>query len=200
MERAMKPILVYQGPVTMIGAMQVIAAAAQLVPLQPQSMTLMICSGGGDVAGGVAIYNFLKMMPFEVRTHAFGLCGSIAATMFLAGSNRTAAPGTLFTLHAATITEGARAGQVSENTDIISEPFSSVLGWDPQQIALYFGSADEKFLALGDAVRLGIVHGADMPVIAPDSLIVTVNPLVPTPINLTLGGVAATGSGASPVT
>ena len=92
-------------------------------------LTLSICSGGGDINAGVGSYHFLRVLPLPIKTRSPGLCGSIAATIYLVSNQQAAAPASIFSLHAATFIESLRIGQVSKYTHIISAPFRSQLGW-----------------------------------------------------------------------
>jgi ATP-dependent protease ClpP protease subunit len=124
----------------------------------PSEITLCLCSGGGDVCAGIGAYNFIRMLPVQISIHNFGICGSIAATMFLAGGRRTAASSSIFTLHAASYVNGPRAGQVSEDTQLICHPFSTVLGWEPNRIEEYFGSPLEQYISAQNAIGMSLVE------------------------------------------
>jgi ATP-dependent Clp protease protease subunit len=63
------------------------------------SIVVLISSPGGQVAGGMAIYNFLKGLPAEVITHNFGQADSIAVTIFCAGAKRYCTPDSRFLIH-----------------------------------------------------------------------------------------------------
>lgn len=176
--------ILYHGPVTRFGAEQVEEACVQMLASAAQGATLLICSAGGDVTAGIGIYNFLRMMPFEIKTHAFGMCGSIAATIFLAGKKRTCSAASYFSLHAASYSEGPRIGQVAETTHMISAPFASELRWSNETIGHYFGAVDEKFLTSDDAKKLGILHEVSEPKLTADDLIVRINPDAPAAVSL----------------
>ena len=181
------PFILYHGVINAVGAAQVEDACIQLAPHQPSAVTLLICSNGGDVYAGVGLYNFLKMLPFEIRTHAIGICGSIATTIYLAGARRTASPTSMFMLHAASYSEGPRMGQVAENTRLIAHPFQTELAWTDEAIANYFGSADEKYLSLEQAIELGIVGAITKTSFTPNAVIIRIDPTAPRLINLIVG-------------
>lgn len=63
----------------------------QAIQHSATGVTVCICSSGGDVTSGVGAYNFMRMQPVPVRTYAFGVCSSVAATMFMAGIDRISA-------------------------------------------------------------------------------------------------------------
>jgi len=150
--------LVYHGVVNSQGARNVETLCAQRLSAGVTELTIWICSGGGDVNAGVGLFNFLRALPIMINTHCFGICGSIAATIFLAGRRRTATPASIFSLHASTYSEGPRKGQIAENTALISKPFQELLDWKQDRIAHYFGSAEERFLTPEAAKEWGIVQ------------------------------------------
>lgn len=176
MEAEPGPFILYHGMITPTGAAQVEEACMQLARQRARHVTLLICSNGGDVYAGVGLYNFLKMLPFEIRTHTFGICGSIAMTIYLAGIRRTAAPASMLMLHAASYIEGPRKGQVAENTELISSPFKTELGWNEETISSYFGSADEKYISLAQGMELGIVNDVVEMTISASAAIVRIDP------------------------
>lgn len=153
----MAHFIFYHGPVSYEGARNLEILLTQAVTHENPDITLCICSGGGNVGAGIGIYNFIKMQPVPITTYAFGICGSIAATMFLAGSRRLAAPASQFSLHAASYTEGPRQGEISEETNLISRPFSETLHWPSERVDQYFGAAIEQYLTPESAQEFGMV-------------------------------------------
>jgi ATP-dependent protease ClpP protease subunit len=178
--------LIYQGRVSSLGAYQVQTACTELIKHDIERLHFMICSGGGDVASGIGIFNFLKSIPIEVHTINFGICGSIAATIFLAGSRRVSVPASMFSMHAATFIEGPRKGQISENTVAISSPFKTEIGWDDEKIIRFFGTAVETFVAPEAAVELRIAHVVEPFVITKEAITIGVNPEGHAPIDRAL--------------
>lgn len=154
----MSYFVMYQGAVNHTGAKNLEALVTGAIEKGVKELTICICSGGGDVTSGIGLYNFLKMVPAKINTHNFGACGSIAATIFLAGERRTTAAASMFTLHAATFVEGPRKGEISENTTMIYEPFKLALGWQDDKINAYFSSGAESFIQPAQAKEFGIVH------------------------------------------
>jgi len=63
------------------------------------NLYLLLCTQGGSVYDGVAIYNFLKDLPIEINTHNFGSVDSIGIPIFCLGRNRTTTPYTKFSFH-----------------------------------------------------------------------------------------------------
>ncbi|MFA6857453.1 MAG: ATP-dependent Clp protease proteolytic subunit [Treponema sp.] len=60
---------------------------------------LFISSPGGDVAQGISIYNYLKLLPAEVYTYNFGSVDSIGVIIFCAGTKRLSVPHARFLIH-----------------------------------------------------------------------------------------------------
>jgi ATP-dependent protease ClpP protease subunit len=136
-------------------------------------LTLCLASEGGDVNAGVGLFNFLKMLPMTVNTHAAGICASIAATVLLAGQKRTAQPLSSFIVHQATFVDGPLQGQRSPNTDLISHPFKEILNWTDLDISERFGPSDFIF-GPEKALEYGMVMEILTPEIGDDDRLVTV--------------------------
>lgn len=66
---------------------------------QPTTLYFLISSNGGDVDSGIALYNFLKALPFKIIMHNIGSIDSIANVIFLAGDERYASKHTSFLFH-----------------------------------------------------------------------------------------------------
>lgn len=62
-------------------------------------LILGINSPGGNVVAGIAIYNVMMAMPYEIVTHNIGNVDSIANAMFLAGRERYACAPATFMFH-----------------------------------------------------------------------------------------------------
>jgi ATP-dependent Clp protease, protease subunit len=75
-----------------------------------QRLYLLLNTPGGNVAEGIAIYNYLRGAPIEVVTHNFGTVDSIGIVIFCAGKKRLSVPHARFLLHpvAWTISGSAR--------------------------------------------------------------------------------------------
>ena len=154
----MRKSLIYHGSISAAGARNAEILLTDAYKNKVSHVTLHICSKGGDVTAGVGLYNFLKMIPIDVDTHCFGMCESIAVSVFLAGRKRSTQPTSKFTLHAASYTDGAKKGEIADDTMILSQTFRESLNWDRDKEQYYFGSTDEKNVPLEVAVKLGIVH------------------------------------------
>jgi len=64
----------------------------------------LTASNGGEVASGIALYNFLRGLPVRVITHNVGAIDSIAVVIFLAGEERYAVHTATFLFHGVQIT------------------------------------------------------------------------------------------------
>lgn len=60
---------------------------------------LALSTPGGDVVQGMALYNTLRGMPFELTTHNVGNVDSIGNAVFLAGKKRYACKHSTFMFH-----------------------------------------------------------------------------------------------------
>ena len=75
------------------------ACSDALRQFNPQTLYLSFTSNGGEVAAGIALYNFLRGLPVRVVTHNLGAVDSIAVVIFLAGQDRYAVPTATFLFH-----------------------------------------------------------------------------------------------------
>jgi hypothetical protein len=138
-------------------AAQFHTVCAEIARARVRQVSVHIASRGGDVTAGLAIYNVLRLLPCKVRTVNIANCGSIAATIYLAGQVRQAMPNSNFFLHAACFVEGPLKGQVSPNTALMLAPFRDGLCWDQPQLDCYFTSPEEKYLSRSEAAKTGMV-------------------------------------------
>lgn len=165
--------LFYQGPISEAGVRNVETLLAEALHRGEREVRLCIASNGGDVNAGIGLFNFMRMLPIDVHTHAAGVCASIAGTILLAGKTRTAAPLSVFLLHAATYSEGPLINQIAPNTDLISKPFRDELGWGDAEIADRFGAGDFRF-GPDQALQFGLIHSIDPMVLKDGDTVVTV--------------------------
>jgi ATP-dependent protease ClpP protease subunit len=140
-------------------------------------LTVLLSSRGGDIASGLAIYNSIRLLTCPVRIINMGQVGSIAATIFTAGNERLAMPGSNFFLHAAWFVEGAKAGQMSPNTALILAPFRDVLGWAAERLDRFFTSTEEIYLSIAEAAAISLVTDTAAPeALGAEELSVALNP------------------------
>jgi ATP-dependent protease ClpP protease subunit len=153
--------LFYHGAVNPQGARNLEILLRDAVVDGHDEVTVCICSDGGDVTAGIGLYNFMRMLPMKVNMHSFGVCGSIAGTIYLAGHRRTCASASLFQLHASSYVSGPQAGQIAENTKLISAPFRTRLNWTDKQIDRFFSSSKETWFTPEEAKELGMTHSIE---------------------------------------
>lgn len=149
--------IIYNGPVNAGGMRNAQQALADAVARAHPEITLVLTSNGGDVASGMGLYHFIRSLPVPVRTHAAGVCSSVAATILLASDHRTAADPTHFILHAATYREGPNKGKAALNTVVVTQPYRDRLGWDDARIAACF-TPEETPLTVQQALAWGMVQ------------------------------------------
>jgi len=64
-----------------------------------RKITILLSSNGGDPSSAFTAYNYLRGVSAEITTFNVGNVDSAAATVYCAGHNRYALPGTRFLLH-----------------------------------------------------------------------------------------------------
>jgi ATP-dependent Clp protease protease subunit len=72
---------------------------ADEVPKGIRDVQLLLSTPGGNVSNGIALYNALRAMPFDLTVHNIGSVDSIGNVIFLAGQNRFACANTTFMFH-----------------------------------------------------------------------------------------------------
>lgn len=170
----MKIYLIYHGAINEPSVRNVETLCLQAIRDGATEIVLCISSGGGDVNAGLGLYNFLRMLPVSIHTHNFGNCGSIAATLFMAGDKRTSSPVSNFMLHAATYIEGPRKGQIAENTALIAKPFETRSKIPQEKLDSYLQSGAESFIALDEALSYEITHSIEDIELPADGRVLTV--------------------------
>jgi ATP-dependent protease ClpP protease subunit len=70
-----------------------------LAEFKPKKLYFLFASPGGQVAAGIALYNFLKSIPPKIVMHNMSSVDSIGTVVFLAGDERYASPNTTFLFH-----------------------------------------------------------------------------------------------------
>lgn len=150
-------VIFYNGPVNAGGMRNTQHALAEAMRKGAAEIALVLSSNGGDVASGMGLYHFIRALPVPVHTHAAGVCSSVAATILLAGEQRSAADPTHFILHAATYREGPNKGKPALNTAVVVQPYRERLGWDDARIAACF-TPDETALTVQHALEWGMIQ------------------------------------------
>jgi ATP-dependent Clp protease, protease subunit len=70
-----------------------------LIAQAPTQLTIAMNSPGGNVVQGIAIYNAMLAMPYQITTHNVGNVDSIANVVFLSGTYRYASSASTFMFH-----------------------------------------------------------------------------------------------------
>ncbi len=153
----MEAFIIFHQPVSDHSVSQLESKAIDLVARGVERLTVVINSGGGNTYAGLGAFHLLRSLPIEVNTHAHSVCGSIAASIYLAGRRRTIAAASAVILHATTFTEGPLAGQQSMFNIAVAEPFRAIAGWG-DDLVMRFLSSGENYLWPAEAVELGFAH------------------------------------------
>jgi len=133
-----------------------------------ERFVILISSPGGEVAPGIAAYNFLRGIPAEVVTHNYGVIDSMAVVLFSAGQERYCVPHARFLLHGVGFTLGQNVRFEEKQLD---ERMKS-LRIDRQNIAKIIAERcdrnatdvesdmlEVKTLSSTQAADYGLVHG-----------------------------------------
>ena len=78
---------------------QLVAVMSRATQQGVTKVHLAFSTPGGEVRAGIALYNLLRGMPFELSIHNISSVGSIGNVIFLAGDKRYATPGATFMFH-----------------------------------------------------------------------------------------------------
>lgn len=127
-------------------------------------LIVRICSPGGDVECGMAIYDALCHFPGEVWTEAWGEAYSIAALILQAGEKRFAAPNARIMIHNVKVM--LRGGATSEelrktrnNMDFLNNRYIQLLaersGLKSEHLAQMMD--EETFFSPKEALQLGLI-------------------------------------------
>lgn len=95
-----------------------------------KTVHLLLTTQGGSVMHGLALYNTLRGMPFELITHNTGAVNSIGNVVFLAGNKRYACPNSTFMFHGV----GFDVKQARLEEKVLRERLASLTA-DQQKIA-----------------------------------------------------------------
>ncbi|WP_116867025.1 ATP-dependent Clp protease proteolytic subunit [Pseudomonas syringae] len=153
----MEAFIFFHLPVSEQTVAKLEARAIDLVNRGMDKLTIVINSGGGNTFAGLGAFHLLRSLPLEIHTHAHSVCGSIAASIFLAGSRRTVSSATAIILHATTYSEGPFAGQPSHFNEVISKQFREVAGWGDDLINRFLVPG-ENYLMPPEAIELNFAH------------------------------------------
>jgi ATP-dependent Clp protease protease subunit len=128
-------------------------------------MHLLIQSAGGNIAEGIAIYNYFRHLPIRLITYNAGTISSIAVIVFLAGTERKASESANFMIHRSHISPNpsSPAYQLQNLTD-------GLVADDQRTEKIYrsyITMPDEKWkmheyvnliISANEAVQFGLIH------------------------------------------
>lgn len=144
-----------------------IAAVSNFVMQGFREIHLLLCTPGGLVMNGVAIYNMLRGLPITLVTHNVGNVDSIGAIIFLAGEKRYACPQSTFMLHGVAMGVMAptqlfekalqeRLASVQADQERIKAIYNERAGISPEDSEKFF--LGESTIGATDAVARGLAH------------------------------------------
>lgn len=91
--------LSFTSDVNPASAKALLTACAQCASAGIKEVHLLLSTPGGDVREGMALYNIMRGMPFELTTHNVANVDSIGNVIFLAGKHRYATSSATFMFH-----------------------------------------------------------------------------------------------------
>ena len=80
-------------------AEELVDTISNKLPDNTHTIYMLMCVSGGNVQHGLAIFNFLKGLPYKIIMHNIGSVDSIANVIFLAGDERYATENGTFLIH-----------------------------------------------------------------------------------------------------
>lgn len=129
------------------------------------SVTVRINSPGGDVAAGVAIYNYLNEHEGEVTVKVDGMAASVASLIAMAGDNIVMLPGSMLMVHLPWIVAAGNSDDMAQVITMLEKTGESM-------VAIYAartGQSEERinellkaetWMTAEDAVKLGFADEA----------------------------------------
>jgi len=155
-----------------------------LAQFKPKTLYFLFACPGGQVAAGIALYNFLKAISPKIVMHNMSSVDSIGTVIFLAGDERYAAPNTTFLFHGV---ETQFRNGASLNLSKMDE-IRSGLAEDQNKIAGIIADNShitveeiQKLFAQGEAKSLdfakekGFIHDIKTITLAPDDVLINVS-------------------------
>ncbi len=129
-------------------------------------LRLMLASGGGEIGPGMKLYTYLKALPIEVETIAFGEVDVAATIVFLGGKKRVAVDGARFFFREGRYTVHDQTASVRHHEDVIAV-FRRELNEMTYIIAKETGNDTEvvaqmlrrsKIMQTDEALEFGLAH------------------------------------------
>ena len=130
-----------------------------------EEITLYINSPGGDVASGLAVYDYISLMKKTVNTVCTGTAASMGAILFLAGKKRSMLPHTRLMIHDPSYGSGSFAGKkphelqrnldkLNESRENLAKIISEKTGRSLDEI--YEVTAEDTFYNATEAIGFGL--------------------------------------------
>lgn len=141
--------LIFSGEIHQNSANQFLSTLVNLIAQQATKVTIAINSGGGNVVSGIAMYNAMLAMPYQIITHNVANTDSIANVVFLGGNERYACAASTFMFHGVGFAGNANE-RLEEN--LLKAKLDTVLA-DHKRISGIFASRTGK-LSVADGMRL----------------------------------------------
>ena len=132
-----------------------------------ENIIILISSSGGQVASGIAAYNFLRGIPAKVITHNYGVIDSIAIVLFVSGEERYCVPHARFLLHGIGFTvsqttrfEEKQLDESMKDLMIHIQNIARIISerCDRSSTDVETDMLDVKTLSSEEAVKYGLVH------------------------------------------
>ena len=128
-------------------------------------ITIYINSPGGEVIGGLAVYDYIKIMKSPVRTVCIGDAASMGAIIFLAGEKREMLPHTRILIHDPSYghldVSGKKPHEIQRGVDslnkireTLAEIISEKTGKDIDEI--YKITAEDNYFTAEEAIEFGL--------------------------------------------
>lgn len=136
----------------------------ELQSVQADAITVRICSIGGSVPDGIAIYNALKRHPARVTTCVDAIAYSIASLIAMAGDEREMADNALMMIHAPWTYTGGNAAELRIAADqldtyarAMATSYAAATGQTADEVmTAWLTDGVDHFFTAADAVDAGL--------------------------------------------
>ena len=137
----------------------------ELQAVQADAITVRICSIGGSVPDGVAIYNALKRHPARITTCVDAIAYSIASLIAMAGDEREMADNALMMIHAPWTYTGGNATELRMTADMLdtyaramATSYAAATGQTADEVmAAWLTDGADHFFTAADALAAGLI-------------------------------------------
>ena len=137
---------------------------AELQKVQADAITVRICSIGGSVPDGIAIYNALKRHPARITTCVDAIAYSIASLIAMAGDEREMADNALMMVHAPWAYTGGNAAELRIAADMLdtyaramATSYAAATGRTADDVmAQWLTDGSDHYFTASDALAAGL--------------------------------------------